>query len=231
MLGSYPEAALEKWHEVLATRAITAIAGSDVHENVLIPALCKDLDCSDLKEEYPNLVAFLEVGGPLVLSDGERIDSYERIFRWVTNHIRMKGDGDPTTEPQRAIEEGRNMVVFGLLGDASDMDFVAERPEAGGYAEIGDAAPVGATLWIHPPTLPEGAQITAKVFRVDGAGSHEVATSTEAGAWFEVGALEDGPHYVEVWMTPLHLGPALKSRSSLAQESYRWVVTNPIYID
>lgn len=230
MLGKYPEAALEKWKDVLAIRPITAIAGSDVHENVVFPAICAELDCSDLAEDYPNLVAALTTGGPLALSDGERIDAYDRVFRWVTNHVRVKGIGDPTLEPQRGLEEGRNLVVFGLLGDPTEFDFVAQEPGDGPYAEIGDTASGDASLWIRPPTIPDGSQVRIKLHHVGPEGAVVVSDEESNGSWKEATGLQKGAYFVEVWMQPLFLAESLGELSYLAEGSYRWVVSNPIYV-
>jgi hypothetical protein len=231
MLGNYPEAALEKWHDVQRSRRITAIAGSDVHENVLIPALCAELDCSDLAEDYPYLAEFLKTGGPLKLKDGQRIDAYERVFRWVNNRVRIHADGDPTTEVQEGLAEARNIVVFGLLGSSDSMDFVGELSEGAVYREIGDTAPVGSRLWVRTPEIPEGAKLEATVYRIGPEELEPVFTTEKADTWSEVETKSAGPHYLEVRMTPHHLKAPLRGAASLADKSYRWIVTNPVYIE
>jgi hypothetical protein len=231
MLGNYPEAALEKWHAVQRSRRITAFAGSDVHENVLIPALCADLDCSELAEESPHLAEFLKTGGPLKLQDGQRIDAYERVFRWVNNRVRIRADGDPTTEVQAGLEEGRNVVVFGLLGSSDSMDFVGEVGPDASFREIGDTAPVGSRLWIRTPEVPEGAKLKATVFRIGPEELEPVFTTDKPNTWSDFQATKPGPHYLEVYMTPLHLKESLRGSAPLAEKSYRWIVTNPVFIE
>lgn len=250
MLGAYPEAALQKWRTVSASRPITAFAGSDVHENVMLPAICADPDaCGDLAETNPNLVAALRKGGNVILTDGERIDAYGRIFRWVTNRAWIAPGEEQLPGVEGAFRTGRVVVIFGVFGDAPGVAFLAETPGVdGGPAVVHDmgetlAAAAGATLWVRSPDLPvpganaswtdgAAAEITTTLWRtVEGGESTVVTQWTGAATWRSVAVTEVGSYHVEVTVVPRHLAPALDAGSALDAASFRWVETNAIRLE
>lgn len=241
MLGSYPVAALEKWRRVSATRGITPIAGSDVHENVILPGLCAFDLCVEMAEEYPNMVQALSSEGPLMMPDGERLDSYGRVFRWVQNRPRVDVDADPVVAVEEAIAAGRNVVVFELFGAASGVDLVALHDDA--ILEMGSEVSVdaGATLWARAPETPtpgrtaswtdgSSAVITAKVMRSHDGATTEVASAVGGGVWIQVPLTKPGSYHLEVMIQPLHLHDALGSASPYAEDVYRWVETGAIRV-
>jgi hypothetical protein len=244
MLHSYPEPALFRWREVTAVRPITAIGGSDVHENVLLPVLCVDDLCGHLAEDMPFVVEALKVGGPLMMPDGKRLDSYGRIFRWIQNRVRI-----PTaaTMPEAAIEaldQGRNVVVFEILGDAPGVDLVAETTNDEGvitHHEMGAEVGPGATLWARSPGSPlpgrnalwtdaTAAEMTTALMRTTAAGTETLATWSEPGYWRSFPLDSPGAYHLEVTLQPGHLVGALGASAELAERTYRWVETNPIYV-
>ncbi|MCB9734663.1 MAG: hypothetical protein H6745_18930 [Deltaproteobacteria bacterium] len=250
MLGTYPDAALTKWRTVSASRPITAFAGSDVHENVLLPALCADTDaCDSLAESYPNLVDALKVGGNLHLTDGERIDAYARVFRWVANRVWIAPGTDQLAGVEAAFRAGRVNVIFGVLGDAPGVAFLAETPgEDGGDAVVHDMgetlpAAAGATLWVRSPDAPvpgrlaswtDGApaELTTTLWRtVAGGETTQVLQFTGPATWRSVAVTEVGSYHVEVTVVPKHLAPALDAGSTLDEASFRWVETNAIRLE
>jgi hypothetical protein len=241
MLGSYPVAALEKWRRVSATRGITPIAGSDVHENVILPGLCAFDLCAEMADEFPNMVQALSAEGPLMMPDGERLDSYGRVFRWVQNRPRIDADADPVVAVEQALEAGRNVVVFELFGSASGVDLVAVHGED--ILEMGAEVSVadGAILWARAPEAPtpgrlaswsDGgpAVITATVMRSHEGETTVVGSVVGAGTWVEVPLDAPGSYHLEVTIQPLHLVDALGSASAYAQEVYRWVETGAIRV-
>jgi len=247
MLGTYPEAALAKWREVSAIRPITALAGSDVHENVLIPGFCADTSaCDGMAGQWPNLLDFLKVGGNVILSDGERIDSFDRVFRWVQNRAWVRPVLSTLDAVEEAIELGRNVVVFEVLGDAEGIVFVATTGPEGDRtvhpmgATLG--AQEGATLWARSPDLPvpgsnarwesgAGAELRTELIRTDAGGVHLVAAWEEPGAWRELPLAVPGSYHLEVSVVPRHLEAELGPQAELAHDSYRWVVTNAIRVE
>ncbi|MEC9071510.1 MAG: hypothetical protein VX938_03985, partial [Myxococcota bacterium] len=245
VLALYPTPALEKWRKVTAIRHITAFAGSDVHENVILPGLCVDGLCESLADDIPNLVGALETEGPLFLSDGDRIDSYGRIFRWVQNRLWIDPDADIFADTQNAMESGRNQVVFEVLGDAPGVELVAAIGE-GDDAVISDTgatffADDGAVLWARTPDVPtpgrvaswtdgSAAEITGTVFRTDTQGTEAVLTWTGPSTWRSLPLDTPGAYQLEVTIVPHHLVDALGPSSDLAEQSYRWVETNAIRV-
>ncbi|MEZ4264971.1 MAG: hypothetical protein R3F39_01235 [Myxococcota bacterium] len=240
LLGNYPLAALEKWRRVSVEREITAIAGSDVHENVLLPALGPSIILDELALDAPNVAKALEVGGPLILSDGERIDAYERIFRWVQNRVLIDGDADPLEAVEAGIDAGRVVVVFEMLGDVEGIEILAELAD-GTYREMGSTVPAGSTLWVRSPDAPvpgrnatwtdgSAGELRASVIRTTADGSETVVTLDGPGKWHSMPLTESGSYHLEVTLKPRHLAGVLLDRSDLAEGEYRWVETNAIRV-
>jgi len=207
-----------------------------VHENVLIPALCADIDCSGIAEEHPNLAKFLEVGGPMPLSDGERIDSYSRIFRWMQNRVLVPMEGDAISLAKTALKSNRNTVVFSVLGEPAEFDYVGASPDdVMETYEVGSTVTAGTVLWVRMPVIPFQAEafeppVLATVFRVHSDGVEEVAAFSTWDGWHQVVAEKPGAYYVEVWQTPVHLKASLGPLGHLSDTAYRWIVTNPLYV-
>lgn len=242
LFSNYPVKALEKWRAVSAARPITAFGGADAHENVSFAAACKDTDaCDGIARLYPNLVAYLSRGGPVWQSDGERLDGYTRVFRWVQNRVFVAAAeaADPLAV-ERAFFAGRVAVVFSVLGEANGTSLIA-RTADGTLHDLGEtvALAAGTTLWARSPDFPEPpefarwtdgsrAKMESIVWRTDATGTHEVARWTEPGAWQELLISEPGAYQLEVLLTPRHLTDELGPASALADGTYRWVETNAI---
>jgi hypothetical protein len=247
MLDTYPTKALDKWRTVSAIRPITAFAGSDVHENVIVPAICAGSSaCDDIAIEHPNLVNLLKNGGNIILADQERIDAYERIFRWVQNRV-MVGPGEALPAgAEVALEAGRNVVVFEVLGDAVGASILAitgteAAPE---YHDMGSTVHVadGATLWARSPDVPvpgnnaywsdgSSAAMTATLYRTDGDGITAVHSWTEPGTWVSLPLDAPGAYQMEVTLVPRHLLDELGAATDLATKSFRWVETNAVRVE
>jgi hypothetical protein len=240
LLDAYPLAALEKWRNVNSERPITAIAGSDVHENVLLPALGPSIILDELALDAPNVAKALEVGGPIILSDGERIDAYERIFRWVQNRVLVDADADPLLAVEDAIDRGRVLVVFEMLGDVDGIELFAELAD-GSLAEMGATVPAGSTLWIRTPNAPvpgrnatwtEGgaAEITTHLVHTAAQVSEVVLSLDGPGRWHSLALTKPGSYQLEVTLVPRHLAGVLKARADLSEREYRWVETNAVRV-
>lgn len=244
LLSDYPVGALDKWRVVSAQRPITAITGADAHENVSFEPACKDTDaCDGLASLYPNLVAYLKVGGPVWQSDGERLDGYARVFRWAQNRVLVPaGETADPVAVEVAFFAGRTQVVFGVLGEAPGVALVAEAAD-GSLHDLGaTVARAGTTLWARSPDAPtpaafaewrdgSAAEIESVVWRSDASGVHEVARWSGAGVWRSFAANEAGSYQLEVWITPRHLIEQLGPAAELAEKRYRWVETNAIRLE
>ncbi|MEZ4251289.1 MAG: hypothetical protein R3B99_24020 [Polyangiales bacterium] len=166
-----------------------------------------------------------------LLADGERADSYRRMMSWITNHVLVD-----TLDPdgmREALEHGRLYATHEVLGTPVGFDFVAQ--SEGTTFEMGDAAPLGATLRVARPSLPEGfpsepaPDLTIVLYRAAADGAVEVARTTEAELVFE--ATTPGAYRVEVRMMPNHILPFVETRADRLMREQTWVYSNPIFVD
>ena len=194
---------LDRWDTLLAEGARpSGTGGCDAHENAL----------------------------PMILSDGERADSYRRMMLWISNHLLVRSV-DPEAVDE-ALSRGRLYVTFEVFGTPMGFDFRAEA--AGAVHEMGDDAPLGATLRIVRPSLPEGfpadpaPAIRMRLLRAEAGGAVEVAASDGPELIFE--ALEPGAYRAEVRMIPEHMRPYLGRRADTWIREHVWVYSNPIFV-
>lgn len=166
----------------------------------------------------------------MLLPDGERADSYRRMMIWVQNHLLVD---DATPEGiDDALVRGRLYVTFEVFGTPVGFDFVAE--DASATFEMGDDAPVGATLRLTRPSLPEGFPadpppiVTMRILRATATGAVEVASGD--GATLEHVTTEAGAYRAEVRMIPEHARPVLGSRGESLIRELPWVYSNPIFV-
>jgi len=246
LLRNYPEQQIERWQVASAERPITGFAAADAHENVVIPAICGGgLDCSEIAEQAPWLEAFLEVGGNMILNDGERVDAYGRVFRWASNRVWIDPDAvetNPIAATEEALRAGHVEVVFEIFGEPHGEVFAAET-EAGEVVDMGGTvSAAGVTLWARSPDLPvpnrtatwtdsSAAVLTSTLYRTTADGTEEVKTWEGPAAWLELPSPQPGVYHVETRVKPLHLKPVLGSQAELADTSYRWVISNAIRVE
>jgi hypothetical protein len=172
------------------------IAGTDAHQNVL----------------------------PLVLRDGERVDSYRRALTWFSNHV-LADSSDPA-DVRAALAAGRSYVAFEVLGVPDGFDFTLT--DAGGDVyDMGREAPAG-TLSVKCPGLaarfPHGLEepeVSVTVFK-DG-----VAWATGCGEH-----ATDGPaaYRVQVDVVPWHLRPFLGEAPEPYLRASPWILSNAIRV-
>ena len=200
-LQDFPEPAFTKWQQVLQTRNITGLVGSDAHENVIFPQLCGaggliDETCQEQAQIAPNAVAaFTKVDSPVLLADGVRFDSYKRMLRWYSNRALVPHDG-PQGMPgvEAAMKRGAAYTVWNVFGEPDGLQFVAAGTGQGGALLGGMGTPVpasaGQTVLLalrFPRVLAEpwspfstaDAQTTpreVRVWRITPAGSEMVAS-------------------------------------------------------
>ncbi|MGE0788986.1 MAG: hypothetical protein AB7S26_25160 [Sandaracinaceae bacterium] len=195
--------ALDKWDEMLAGGVhIAGSGGCDAHENTFT----------------------------MLLTDGERADSYRRMMFWIQNNLLVD---DVTPDGVRdALANERFFVTTPVFGDPLGFDFVADDGSA--TFEMGESVTVGATLRVMRPSLPDGfpndppPAISVHLFRSTASGAEEVAMDT--GATLEHVTTQSGAYRVEVRMTPNHAMPYLTGRAATLVREVTWVYSNPIYV-
>ncbi len=184
---------LAHWDALSARGPMTGVAGSDAHRNSL----------------------------PMLMADGERVDSYRRMLRWFSNWLLT--DSTAPDDLESALRAGRNLIVFEAFGRPTDPD-VHVRAEGGEVAEIGSEV-TGGTLVVSCDTLsqdsPRGLQapeIHTTVFKdgefwAEGCGEHTL----------------DGPgvYRVGVDITPWHLVDFLDGDSTWIRR-VPWLLYNPV---
>jgi len=165
---------------------------------------------------------------PMELSDGERADSYRRMMFWIENHVLVD---DVTPDGIReALAAGRLYVTAEVFGSPVGFDFTADDT-----FEMGDVAPVGATLRVVAPRLPDGwpsepaPELSVHLFRAEAGGGVEVAST--AGGDLEHVADVAGAYRAEVRMVPNHARPSLGSRADSLIREITWVWSNPIFVE
>jgi hypothetical protein len=253
MLEGFPEAGIRKWYDVSSRRPITGIIGSDVHQNVTTDDICTpgapyEAVCDTLEADWPVLVANLRRGGPLLLADGARIDGYDRVFRWF--HNRVYTTDTSAAGIREALRAGRQISVFSVFGELAGLDLRAETAcspactvtELGGTVSLSDAPVLAVTAADAPAPspwadwLPEeagAAEIETHVIGFDARGEQVLDRVVEREG--EDGTLRFTPevagrYHVEVRIRPRHLTRVLRAEFALAERTYRWAVTNPIYV-
>jgi hypothetical protein len=238
---AWPEAGLQKWHDVLSARRITGGLGNDVHRNVSVKPLCKGAvamaACQAIASAYPNVLTTLASGGQIMLSDGERLDSYARVLRWLNNRALVTTPG--IDGAREALRHGRSYGVFAVFGEPGPVGFTA-RTADGTVLQMGDTAPAAGTtlvLRLADPPAPElgpqwssadaaRAQIHTLLWRDTASGSQLAAEWTQNSTTVEFPAIGHGRYSVEVRITPHHLDGL--GAGALTDHEYRWVFMNPI---
>jgi len=252
ILNSLPWSGFEKWQQVVKSRPITGVLGSDIHQNVSIDAsICNgpigqlacttaiNLVADSLGIKIPAIVSQLLIsGGKIVLSDGDRIDSYQRLMRWMENRTLV--DQQDQLKVQQALREGRNYGVFTIFGDPQGFSFTANN--AATTYQLGDkpTAPVTFNVIAPKPRFVAGppftttealsAKIRLKFIRIDDQGMKIVSEVDSFQNIFQTQITKPGAYYVELWIKPTHLLTALGTVKALADKEYLWVITNPIYL-
>ena len=195
--------AINKWTRLLAQRPTSGVLGTDAHQNVL----------------------------PLMMRDGERVDSYRRMFRWFSNHMRVKQvTFDAVKE---AVKLGRGYMVFEVLGTPDGFDFHAragaQTAEMGGTAALASKPLLRVTM---PTVLDlaagEQPKLEAQLIHVDAAGSSKVVAKGATGLVYNATAA--GAYRVELRMLPTHLRRWLGPKPESYLKQRIWIYSNPIYV-
>jgi hypothetical protein len=198
----------QKWGALIAAgQKPVGVGGSDAHENVI-------------KSKA---------------GDGERLDSYRRMMRWMSNHYLVPDRSYSSIKS--ALKAGRGWVVFEALGTPVGMNFSGN---AGGTSltvgETGAFVAGNTTLTITLPTLhahsPRGwraPRVRLRLVQVGPSGeSLTVAEAIDASLVYGVQAA--GAYRAEVMITPRHLSDFLDYDREKADQEMPWIVTNHIYL-
>ncbi|HNZ04287.1 MAG TPA: hypothetical protein PLY68_09200 [Myxococcota bacterium] len=232
-----------RFDEAVKSIRLSHIVATDIHRNVEIPKLCETAEtCGDnWIAKYPNLSRLLATGGPAILGDGFRMDSYLRTFRWASNHALVQTEGTDYLNVRDAIGRGRSYSAFDILGVPEGFDFYAVAD--GAALEMGQEV-TGATeskIYFRTPTVrkpdwagerfgdPSNTEIVTRLIKVDDSGSTVVAEVFGQGWTYEYTVDAPAVYRLEVWMTPTHLEADLGSMSSLSEREYPWIYSNALF--
>jgi hypothetical protein len=247
MLDALPEDE-EKFIYGSARVHLAHISANDVHRNVEVPVMCPDgLEtplCQNLVENgYPNVANLLVKGGPIILNDGDRFDSYARSYKWFANRALVKND-DPQ-EIRDAIRKGRSWTSFDLFGYVTGFDFFAMKGED--VFEMGDEVQTGdgISFYLRTPELsdPEWgmpkaldyslAKLRIQVIRATLSGK-EVLLDEQIGGGeqrtYKIDGLGAGAYFVKATIVPSHLKPLLQGQEGLADKEYPLLYSNAIFV-
>lgn len=176
---------------------VTAVAGSDAHENVL----------------------------PLLLRDGERVDSYRRMLRWVDNWVALPPGPADLGDVRAALRAGRSTVVFEVFGTPDDVSFWLEaggqRVEAGGRGAEGVLHVGCPQLSPASPSNGMAPEITTTVLRDGQPFAHGCGEHPTGGS---------GVYRVEHTLVPHHLRDWLGEEPDALLRPLPWALTNPITV-
>lgn len=244
-LPMMPLQGFEKWNEVQRTKPITGIIGTDAHRNVSIDPVCSgswQTYCEILARLFPNTLTLLISGGSIVLSDGDRVDSYARMMRWVENRVFVT---ELTIDGLRdALMEGRSYALFSVFGNP--LGFVFDGRSGERYISMGEEVSGPVVLRIKSPERPEwmggapftevdarNAMVRVVLKKIIPSESNpvDIVELNDLGESFEQIIEEPGSYYVEVWIRPFHLQNALAGHEDLASREYLYLITNPIKVN
>jgi len=235
---------VEKFQLAAQGTRIRHIAATDIHRNVEIPALCpggvEGSMCEAFAVDYPRFAEFAVNGGAVPLSDGDRVDSFARSFRWMSNWTLVT-----EKEPQlirEAVGEGRSFSAFDMFGYPTGFDFFMMNGETA--VEMGEEVPfedgmvvaMRTPLLEAPPWLAEAgldyaaASVRTRLHRVTETTSDILVETFKQG--YEITANVEGPGllWVEIKITPKHLVPLLPGAEELAGNTYPYLYSNGIFV-
>jgi len=186
---------LAKWDALLARGPMMVTAGTDAHRNIL----------------------------PLPMTDGERVDSFRRAFRWFSTWL-MATDTSVAAVDE-ALNARRSYVVFEALGtpeglDVYGVDASGARVEVGGEGAITEIVVSCPTLSVQSPQGEVPPEISVEVWK-DG----ELWQSS-CGTF----PVSEGVFRMVARMRPQHLRPFLTGVEDLSEKTYPWVYSGALRV-
>lgn len=216
LLMSEDPAYLDTWSAVLASgvERVTTM-GSDCHRNTF----------------------------PQMLSDGDRIDSYERVMKWFDNHLLIepddRGEWGPD-EAREALAGGRLYGVFEFFGHPEGFAYLGEQNgevvEMGSSLSLAEGAVslrvVAPVVMARDPSTPAPA-LQVRLLKAEQAGWQEVGFVANLEGAVEdlvVDVVEPGAYRAEVRILAHHLEGLLGKHEELLDVAAPWVYGNAIYV-
>lgn len=178
---------------------------------------------------------------PMVLSDGERIDSYRRMMMWFSNHVLVKPAADGSWDDKQlkaGLAAARLYGAFEVLGYPEGFDYRAEA--AGLVHEMGEDVPFGSAVELvvarpHVRELAPSAEppeLRIRILRAVENGFEVVLDEGADGTASEVRYTPTlpGAYRAEVRLRPHHLRGALGAFPELADADFVWIYANAIHV-
>jgi hypothetical protein len=193
-------------------QTVAGIAGSDAHENSI----------------------------PALLADGERGDSYRRVFRWFSNAVMYRPPLSRTSIVE-ALRAARARVFFEAWGSPSGFSFTVRTDADASGAAVADGLTVSlrggsVTLSVEPPALldlPAGAPqptIRVRLLRADERAASGWSNATEPSeASQQLPVDSPGIYRAEALITPHHARAYLPRLGEWIRE-VPWIYSAPIRI-
>ncbi|HYD48024.1 MAG TPA: hypothetical protein VEB21_06745 [Terriglobales bacterium] len=201
---------LSRWGSVLAAgKHIVTTQGTDAHRNTL----------------------------PVLMQDGERVDSFRRLMLWFSNHLLIRPEQDGSWDDRHlkeALKQGRLYGAFEILGYPRGFDYHASAGEQ--IAEMGDEIALSSnpTLKVAAPEVrgldrsAPAPELEVRLLRAIEGGFEEVASGP---ADIEFTPTVAGAYRAEVRMVPHHLRDFMSTdAASLLGHDYVWIYSNAIYV-
>lgn len=185
---------LQRWDALLQRGPMMGTAGTDAHQNVM----------------------------PAEMSDGDRLDSYRRMLRWISTTVLARGDS--VEDDLEAVAARRAYISFEALGTPTGVDLHVE--SGGAVFEMGSDAPAGDVVVSCPrvhadsPWMGSEPEIAVRVIK-DGQ-----PWQSGCGRW----PLERGVVRVEVDITPHHIAGFLGEETDRFVRPYPWVYTGAVRV-
>lgn len=199
---------LQRWSALWRDgQRVIGVAGSDAHENAI----------------------------PRLFADGERGDSYRRVFRWFSNELIMEG-ALTRDSLLAALRASRGRVHFDAWGVAQGFQW---RTNVGGATSLADGAAVSLaqrpTLEIDAPavlgldaSLPAPA-IRVRLFRADAAAATGWTEVASDPARIRHVVTQPGIYRAQADITPHHARPYLPRLERYVHE-VPWVYAAPVVV-
>jgi hypothetical protein len=199
---------LRRWARLVQLRPLFNFLGTNVHQNTF----------------------------PGKLSDGDRLDSYRRLFHWFGNHVLIpENQAFDDLASKEAIKAGRLYSSFQFLGYPLGFDFHARSGDT--VWEMGEEIDFEGPVELHVTVprvygrLSEGSDssvIKGRILKVTPNDSWEVLAESSKDFSFTVDA--PGVYRADVWMVPHHLSPWLGNRRAEFLKELLWIYSNPVFL-